>query len=139
LLPSNNISTIFRVIIAGGRDFKDYQLLNHWCDKLLITKRVYATIVVVSGKQMSEDEEGNKWGADYFGEVYAEENGFKVDPYPADWKKHGKAAGFIRNDKMSQHADGLIAFWDGHSRGTKNMIDLATKRGLLVKVINYNQ
>lgn len=139
MLPSNNISTFFRVIIAGGRDFKDYDLLKHWCDKLLITKRIYATIIVVSGKQVSQDDEGNKWGADYFGEVYAEENGFEVDPYPADWKKYGKSAGFIRNDEMSRNAAALIAFWDGHSPGTKNMIERAKMRGLLVKVVNYNQ
>lgn len=45
--------------------------------------------------------------------------------FEADWNKHGKAAGPIRNKEMVSESDGLIAFWDGKSRGTKNAIDCA--------------
>jgi hypothetical protein len=38
---------------------------------------------------------------------------------------------------MADNADGLIAFWDGKSKGTKHMIDIATKGGLKVRVISY--
>jgi len=38
---------------------------------------------------------------------------------------------------MSNNADGLIAFWNGKSKGTKHMIDIATKDGLKVRVIRY--
>jgi hypothetical protein len=48
----------------------------------------------------------------------------------------GKSAGYIRNDEMAQYADMLIAFWDGTSKGTKHMIDLANKRGIKVVVID---
>lgn len=57
-----------------------------------------------------------------------------VTPFPADWNAHGKAAGPIRNKDMANNADALIAVWNGKSTGTKNMIDTATKAGLLVYV-----
>lgn len=55
-------------------------------------------------------------------------------PYPAGWNKHGKAAGPIRNTLMANNADALIAIWDGQSKGTKHMIDTATKLNLKVYV-----
>jgi hypothetical protein len=57
--------------------------------------------------------------------------------FPADWKTHGKAAGPIRNRQMAKNAEALIALWDGNSRGTKNMIETATKLGLKVYVKRY--
>lgn len=59
-------------------------------------------------------------------------------PFPADWKTHGKAAGPIRNRKMAENADALIAIWDGKSRGTKNMIETATSLGLRVYVHRFD-
>ena len=59
------------------------------------------------------------------------------DIHPADWDKHGKAAGPIRNAEMAEVADALIAFWDGQSRGTANMISLAKSKGLSVAVVRY--
>lgn len=58
--------------------------------------------------------------------------------YPADWNKWGKVAGFRRNDEMS--ASGLtlvLAFWDGMSRGTKDMIDRCEARGVPVIVNRF--
>ena len=57
--------------------------------------------------------------------------------FPADWDKYGKAAGFIRNEQMAQNADALVVFWDGKSRGTKNMIELAAKYKLKVRIKKY--
>ena len=56
---------------------------------------------------------------------------------PADWTSQGKAAGPIRNRKMAGMADALIAIWDEKSRGTKNMIEEARKKGLRVFVFPY--
>ena len=80
---------------------------------------------------------GHASGADALGERYVQERGFLLEPYPVDWKAHGRAAGPIRNAQMAVVADALIAFWNGKSRGTKNMIDTATKRGLKVAVVRY--
>ena len=102
-----------KVIIAGSRLFKDYELLRQKCDQALLNK---LDVEIVSG---------GCEGADKLGERYAVERGCSIKEMPADWKKHGKSAGPIRNEQMAKYADALIAFWDGKSKGTKNMIDLA--------------
>ena len=61
--------------------------------------------------------------------LYAMSNGIDFTEYPADWKTHGKRAGFLRNIEMVDTADAVIAIWDGVSRGTKHSIDYARKQG----------
>ena len=117
---------MFRVIIAGSRDFSDYALLKRTMDTLL--SNIKEDITVVCGKAR---------GADTLGEQYAKERGYAVAYFPADWDKYGKAAGFIRNEQMAQNADALVVFWDGKSRGTKNMIELAAKYKLKVRIKKY--
>lgn len=113
----------FAVIIAGSRDFQDYELLCRVCDHLF--KNTKPTEILC----------GLARGADKLGERYALEHGIPVKYYPAYWSLHGKSAGFIRNETMAQNADALIAFWDGGSKGTKHMIALAEKYKLDVRVI----
>ena len=110
-----------RVIIAGSRSFDDYQTL---CNRLTVLYGVGAQAVsqVISGACLE--------GADQLGEKWAAENKIPTTLYPADWDQYGKAAGFIRNREMATLADVLVAFWDGSSPGTKNLIDCALKRGL---------
>ena len=76
-------------------------------------------------------------GADNLGAVYAYDKGIFLWTMPADWVKHGKKAGILRNLEMAKHADALVAFWDGKSKGTKHMIQTAIDRGLYIKVIYY--
>ena len=113
-----------KVIIAGSRNFNDYNLLKSSCDNLLTQ---FTNIEIVSGTAR---------GADKLGERYAREKGYSIKEFPANWSL-GKSAGYIRNDEMAQYADMLIAFWDGTSKGTKHMIDLANKRGIKVEIVNY--
>lgn len=68
-------------------------------------------------------------------ESYAEMRGIPVKRFDADWDKHGKAAGPIRNREMINEADELISFWDGESRGTKGTIDMANEKGIQVTII----
>lgn len=125
-----------KVIIAGGRDFRDRILMSKKLDTILST--VTDGIEVVSGGQVTTDfDTREKYGADYLGEQWAEFHGYVVTRFPADWKTHGKSAGPKRNKQMAEYADALIAFWDSKSRGTKNMIDLATEKGLKVRVVRY--
>lgn len=82
----------------------------------------------------SEIVSGTAKGADTFGENWARDKGVPTRRMPADWDKYGKKAGPIRNRQMAEVADGLIAIWDGRSRGTKSMIEFAKELGLRVAV-----
>lgn len=124
----NDSRPTFKVIIAGGRDFFDYNLLREKVNNILIEKRATHKIVIVSGCAR---------GADTLGMRYASENIFDVEEYPAEWDKYGKKAGYMRNIEMAENANALIAFWDGKSKGTKHMIDIATERNLPIRVIKY--
>lgn len=120
----------FKVIIAGSRGFSNYKLLKETCNNVLREKKKTHNVIVVSG---------NARGADMLGEKYSKDEGFGLEIYPADWKKFGKSAGFRRNEQMAEVADGLIAFWDGKSNGTKHMIDIANEKGIKIKVVEYGK
>ena len=139
-----------RVIIAGGRDFNDYFVLSAQVIKIfadLIHRRKEIGIGNDKGVKIDNVKivSGTARGADKLGEKFAESNGLEVVRFPADWKNLGKRAGYVRNTEMAKYsvADGnygvLIAFWDGKSRGTKHMIDLANKYGLEIHVVNYGE
>ena len=115
-----------KVIIAGGRTFNDYDLLCQHCD------------IVVSLQTEIEIVSGTANGADKLGEKYASERAYPVKQFPAEWSKYGKSAGLKRNEQMAKYADTLIAFWDGKSKGTKHMIDLAKHHGLKVTVVSFD-
>lgn len=116
-----------KVVIAGGRDFTNYILLKA---KLLHYFRDYnlGEIEIVSGCAR---------GADSLGERFAKEHGCKIKRFLPDWELFGKSAGFIRNAEMAKYADACVCFWDGKSKGTKHMINLAEKEGLKLRVVNY--
>lgn len=113
----------YRIIIAGGRDFYDYDLV-----KMTMARIAYKPAVIVSGCAKGADTLGIKWAIDNF---------TPVDKYPADWDRYGKSAGYKRNVQMAENADMLIAFWDGKSKGTKHMIDIALSHKLIVLVVPY--
>lgn len=117
---------MFRVIIAGGRDYDDYEKLAEVMDFYL--SKIDDEITILCGMAT---------GADSLGLRYAKERGHKVSYHPANWEYYGKRAGPIRNEEMAKNADALVAFWDGKSHGTKNMIDLAHKYKLLTRVRKY--
>ncbi len=117
-----------KVIIAGSRGFTDKKFLFNragwWYGSLPSTPE----IIVVSGGAA---------GADKLGEQWAKFMDFPVHHYPvlaADWEKHGAKAGMLRNVEMAKVGDVLLAFWDGVSKGTKQMINTALLHGLDVHV-----
>lgn len=109
-----------RAIIAGSRDCTD--------------RDVVGKAVAQSGFDVSLVISGAARGVDRLGEDWAAAHGKPVERYPADWDTHGRSAGPIRNAQMADVAEVLIAVWDGQSRGTKNMIDTARRKGLMVYV-----
>lgn len=78
---------------------------------------------------------GGARGVDTWVQQTAELYELKTEIYYPDWKKHGKAAGVIRNQQMiNTKPDRVAIFWNGTSRGTKDMIDRALKAGISVEV-----
>ena len=120
----------YRVVIAGSRTFNNYEVLKGACDDLLQEKSLKKEIIIISG--------GAK-GADTLGERYARERGYEVRQYPADWEKYGKAAGHVRNTEMARHADALLAFWDGKSHGTADMIKKARLKKLDIVIVRTDK
>ena len=118
---------MLRVIVAGSRDFNDYELLK--------SKMLY----YLKGFDLSEVEivSGTARGADQLGEKFAREFRCKLKQFPADWSLD-RQAGMLRNIEMGNYADALVAFWDGKSRGTRFMIEYAKKKGLKVRVVRYD-
>lgn len=121
-----------RIVIAGCRDYYNYDEAKIHIDFCLSNIRKENKIIIISGCAS---------GADAIGERYAEENGFKVEKYPANWKKFGRSAGPKRNKQMAEVSDYVICFWDEKSTGTKSMIDYALKynKPIRIKKINYKQ
>lgn len=114
-----------KVIICGSRDFQNYSLLRKEIDKI---KDKVGEVVCGEAK-----------GADTLGRAWAEENHVKVQSFPANWQAYGSQAGFIRNRDMGDYADMAIAFWNGHSPGTKDMIKYMKTLGKEVVVVEYNK
>ena len=107
-----------KVIIAGGRNITDYKFVS---DAMSHDGAQY----IVS--KLTEVVSGGAKGVDYLGESWAEISNKPYKIFKANWKKHGRAAGPIRNEEMGDYADALIAVWDGKSSGTKHMINYMRK------------
>lgn len=111
-------------IVAGSRGLNgmgDLELVS------LAAKRSGFTVTkVISGTAKGIDQAGEKWAAI---------KGIPVEQMPADWAGEGKSAGYKRNERMAQRAEALIAVWDGKSKGTGHMIDIARRYGLEVFVL----
>lgn len=82
------------------------------------------------GAVITEVVSGCAPGTDGYGELWGEVYQIPVKRFPADWNKHGRAAGPIRNSEMAAYADQLIAVWDGKSRGTGDMVRKAQAKGM---------
>jgi hypothetical protein len=98
-----------KVIIAGSRSITDYSLIG-----IAVERSGFNVTAVISG--CAPD------GIDHLGAQWAKAKHIPIERYPANWTKHGKAAGPIRNAEMAAAAEGLVAIWDGKSPGTRNMI-----------------
>lgn len=76
-------------------------------------------------------------GADRLAAIWADGEGVPSEPWPADWNRHGRRAGFVRNSEMvaslDPEVDAVLTFWDGESRGAKMAADLARAAGLRVR------
>lgn len=114
-----------RVIVAGSRNLDSAHARAFIFMRLNLLRKTMQIKEIVCGGAV---------GPDTFGREWAIHNEIPVKEFPADWKKHGKKAGLIRNDLMANYADCLVAYWDRESRGTFHMIQTALNKGLEVHV-----
>ena len=118
----------FKLIIAGSRTIHYYFELERAVRQFQEHYNVTEPLEIVSG--------GAK-GVDALGERLAKDYGHYIAIFPAQWNKHGKAAGYLRNKEMAEYADGCIVMWDGQSKGSKHMWDLAKEYKLKCMLLNY--
>lgn len=144
-----------RIIVAGGRNFNDADRLK---DELSAILTPYAKGNFDAGTFTMTYKVifvcGYARGADTLAEEFARSRGIAVDPYPANWgdiegkpaheikvgkngKEYWTRAGHFRNQEMADNADVLVAFWDGKSTGTKDMIKRATLNRLETHIFYY--
>lgn len=128
-----------RVIITGSRGWKDHGLIK----ERLVDLPGDVTIV-----------HGNARGVDQIADLESKLLGLGIEAHDAEWESHGeitdpvrcwcppekkvcKAAGVRRNEKMARlGADLCIAFWDGSSRGTLDMMERCAKHHIPIEVIH---
>ncbi|MDO5445907.1 MAG: DUF2493 domain-containing protein [Eubacteriales bacterium] len=118
-----------RIIICGGRDFRDRALFEQSLDSIL---KNYEDFTFVSGHAK---------GADTFAEEYARVHSIPVNVFKPDWKRYGKGAGPVRNREMlafaAEKTPVIIAFWDGKSKGTQNMLREAKELNAVCHLVMY--
>lgn len=110
-----------KLIIAGSRHYPPSVSDFFVADALRRTGLKATTII-----------SGTATGIDQAGERIADLLGKPIERFPADWSKHGRAAGPLRNRAMAQAADALLLIWDGESRGSASMLREAKAAGLQV-------
>lgn len=115
-----NEEKMYNIAIIGSRDFKNKNLLD---EKMQEIQKQYPINKIISG--------GAK-GADTLGVQWANKNNIETKVFMPDFKKHKRAYHF-RNRQIVKESDIIVAFWNGHSTGTKYTINFA--KSLEKKVI----
>lgn len=112
-----------RILVCGGRDYADLNTAHNFLDAL---NGVTAVSLVIDGGASGADRLGFEW---------AHCNGVPTQTYKADWQKHGRAAGPIRNQQMLDEGkpDLVVAFPGG--RGTADMVRRARAAGVEVREV----
>ncbi len=111
-----------QIAVVGSRGFNNFILLNAHLDKMLTPPFRIVT--------------GGAAGADQMAQEYAKDKGQQVLVIYPDYKQHGGTkAPHIRNEQILDEAEGVIAFWDGESRGTRSVIEKAKEKGIRTVVV----
>ena len=112
-----------KIGVVGSRTFRDYDLMRNTLDAYDITE-------IISGGAA---------GADLLVERYAREKNINLTIHDALWSTNEKSAGPIRNQKIVDDSDFIIAFWDGKSRGTASTIRIARKDKKVVIIVHSEE
>ena len=100
-----------RVMVVGSRRIANYERV-----KKALDHSPFEITALLSGSAA---------GVDKLAEAWALERGIAIETYPLDWKAHRRSAPLIRNCQMARTADACVAIWDGHSKGTWKMVEVA--------------
>ena len=106
-----------RILVCGGRDFTDKDLLWKILDEINAENQIVEII------------HGDARGADSLAGEYARSNRIIETPFPADWEQYGKAAGMIRNKEMIKLNPDLVVSFPG-GKGTQNMESIAIRENV---------
>lgn len=115
-----------RALVCGGRDYNDIPTL---CATMDAIHEKYDISLLINGAAS---------GADYLAECWAKSRNVPFKQFPADWKKHGRSAGPIRNKQMINEGkpEIVVAFPGG--RGTADMVQKAKTAGVRVVEIGHS-
>lgn len=108
-----------RIAIVGSRDYPLMDSID------LFVQSLPPDTIVVSGDARGVDREAAR---------AARRRGLRTMVFPADWATYGRRAGMVRNEQIVDHADQVVAFWDGQSPGTADTIRKARRKGLLIRI-----
>jgi hypothetical protein len=115
-----------RVVISGCRDFMEVPFVIKKLD-FFLSKLPKDRLILVFGDAP---------GVDNIAWAYAILRGYDYQRFPADWKHFGHSAGPVRNELMADFSTHLLAFWDGKSPGTGDMIEKAKKYDLDIRIVD---
>lgn len=121
-----------KILVCGCRDWTDgAKIEEEMCNYANLAHQAVESLVVISG--------GAK-GADSIAAKLAKSWKWHLRVFLADWDSHGRAAGVMRNQKMLdvECPDQVLAFWDGRSKGTLDMISRAVRYGVEVSIVPMN-
>ena len=117
---------IFNVVVAGGEDFNNYELLEEKLNTLL-SKRT-ERIVIVSTSESGAASQAVEYGTN---------NDIRVVDIPVLYWEYGNKAEEMRNATMINLADAVVCFSNGESTNTNHLIKLAKEYSTPIRVINY--
>lgn len=112
-----------KLAIVGSRSIHNYELVKSIIDCVKNIDYVYS---------------GGADGVDTLAEKYCQDNNIPYSTYYPNWKLFGRGAGVIRNSRIVDDCDKLIAIWDGKSRGTLDSITKAIEARKLLFVYNVS-
>ncbi len=126
-----------RLLVCGCRWYRDQEEVSRHIS------REHQSMMDDTGDRKLVVIEGGSDGADQCAALAIEEwiakweDDYEHESYQADWERHGLAAGPIRNMRMLQSGcpDRVLAFWDGKSPGTRDMIQQAVRAGVPVRIV----